>query len=165
MTSETAIETKASRLTSLAAWVVALTMIAIARPASAEHIYPPHVPANIVVPAGNKPYLKGHAVGTQNYICLPSGAGFAWTLFGPQATLLDDDFKQVITHYLSANPMEAGLPRATWQHSRDTSAVWAKLIEQSSDAAFVRSDAIPWLRLQMVGIQDGPTGGDRMTRT
>jgi hypothetical protein len=32
------------------------------------------VPANIAVPAGNKLFLIGHAVGTQNYICLPMGA-------------------------------------------------------------------------------------------
>jgi hypothetical protein len=31
--------------------------------------------------------MKFNTIGTQNYICLPSGAGFARTLFGPQATL------------------------------------------------------------------------------
>ena len=86
------------------------------------------VPTNIQVPAGNKAFLDGHAVGTQNYICLPSGTGFAWTFFGPQATLFDDDDEQVITHFLSPNPDEGGTPRATWQHSQDTSAVWAMSI-------------------------------------
>ena len=108
---------------------------------------------------------KGHAVGTQNYVCLPSATGVAWTLFGPQATLFDDDNKQIITHFLSRNPDEAGLARATWQHSRDTSAVWASLFSQSSDPAFVASGAIPWFLLQVVGDEYGPTGGDNLTRT
>ena len=43
------------------------------QPAHAYYVTPPRVPSNIQVPAGNKVFLKGHAVGTQNYICLPSG--------------------------------------------------------------------------------------------
>ena len=78
--------------------------VSLPQPAHADHVTPPPVPANIQVPAGNKAFLEGHAVGTQNYICLPSGTGFAWTFFGPQATLFDDDDKQVITHFLSPNP-------------------------------------------------------------
>ena len=116
-------------------------------------------PPTIRVQAGNRPLLKGHAVGTQNYVCLPSATGFAWTLFGPQATLFDDDDKQTITHFLSSNPDEAGLARPTWQHSRDTSTVWASLFSQSSDPAFVASGAIPWFLLQVVGDEYGPTGG------
>jgi hypothetical protein len=42
--------------------------------------------------------LVGHTVGTQNYICLPSGSGFKFVLFTPQATLFDDQGKQIITH-------------------------------------------------------------------
>lgn len=166
MKNETTHETKVSRLTPLAAWVAAIAIVFIAQPAHADHVTPPNMPAEIQVPAGNKPYLMGHAVGTQNYICLPSGAGFAWTLFGPQATLFDDDFKQVITHFLSPNPYEPGAPpRATWQHSRDTSETWAVMTHQSSDPVFVRAGAIPWFRLQKVGVQDGPTGGHKLTRT
>jgi hypothetical protein len=99
--------------------------------AYADAVTPPPVPANIQVPAGNKVFLVGHAVGTQNYSCLPAGvdaAGhprFAWTLFTPQATLFADNRKEVITHYFSPNPSEAspnpfanGLIRATWQDSR-----------------------------------------------
>ncbi len=43
------------------------------------------VPIEIVVPAGHKPFLRGHAVGTQNYMCLPfpipspSPSGYAWS--------------------------------------------------------------------------------------
>ena len=56
----------------------------------------------------------------------------------------------------------SGTPRATWQDSRDTSAVWAFA---PSANQFVVPGAIPWLRLQVVGTQSGPTGGDRLTAT
>jgi hypothetical protein len=86
-------------------------------------------------------------------------------LFGPQATLFNDDGMQIITHFLSPNPDEGGMVRATWQHSRDTSTVWAKRIVSSSDPAFVESEAIPWLLLEVVGEDVGPTGGHRLTET
>src|SRR4030088_1834434 len=78
-------------------------------------ITPPRVPANIQVPAGNKVFLVGHAVGTQNYVCLPSGTGFNFVLFTPQATLFSDHDKQITTHYFSPNPFEGGTIRATWR--------------------------------------------------
>src|SRR4029450_3051267 len=95
----------------------------------------------------------------------PDASGFAWTFFGPQATLFNDDFKQVITHFLSSNPFEGGTPRATWQHSRAQSALWGRAIATSSDPKFVRKGAIPWLLLQVVGGQDGPTFGGKLTAT
>ena len=123
------------------------------------------MPSDIQVGAGNKAFLAGHAIGAQDYICLPSSAGFAWTVFGPQATLFNGNNKQIITHFLSANPSEGGLPRATWQHSADTSTVWALAIATSSDPSFVAPGAIPWLLLQVVGAHDGPTGGHRLSAT
>jgi len=130
--------------------------------ARADQLTPPTVPTSIQAPAGNKVFLVGHAVGTQNYICLPAAtsSGFAWTLFGPQATLFDDQGKQIITHFLSANPAEAGTPRATWQHSKDTSAVWALAIANAAVP-----DAIPLLLLRVVGAQEGTIGSDRLTDT
>jgi hypothetical protein len=86
-------------------------------------------------------------------------------LFGPQATLFNDDGRQIITHFLSPNPDEGGMARATWQHSRDTSTVWAKKIASFSDPAVVESGAIPWLLLEVVGEDLGPTGGHRLTET
>jgi hypothetical protein len=130
-----------------------------------KHLRPHDVPNGLEVPAGNRPFLLGHATGTQNYICLSSGSGFAWTFFGPQATLFNDDNRQIITHFLSSNPDEDGTARATWQHSRDTSTVWAMAIASSSDPDFVEPGAIPWLLLQMVGAAPGPTGGHRLTET
>ena len=139
--------------------------VGAAQPARKERVTLPPVPDTIRAPAGNRAFLKGHATGTQDYICLPSGTGFAWQFFGPQATLSDDHLKQITTHFLSPNPFEGGTPRATWQHSRDTSAVWALAIATSSDPAFVQSGAIPWLLLQKAGSQDGPTNGDTLTGT
>jgi hypothetical protein len=135
------------------------------RLASADKVTPPPVPGNLEVEAGNKAYLEGHAIGTQNYICLPTTTGFAWTLFGPQATLFRDNDKQIITHFLGPNPDEAGTLRATWQHSADTSSVWARAIQPSTDPAFVAPGAIPWLLLEVVGREDGPTGGEKLSET
>ena len=148
--------------------------------AYADAVTPPPAPANIQVPAGNKAFLVGHAIGTQNYSCLPAGvdaAGhprFAWTLFTPQATLFADNLKEVATHYFSPNPFEVspnpfadGPVRATWQDSKDTSTVWGKVVpgDSSSDSAFVAPGAIAWLKITVVGAEDGPTGGDALTPT
>jgi hypothetical protein len=131
--------------------------------ARAQREAPPPVPVSIQVPAGHRLFLAGHAVGTQNYICLASGGGFAWTFFGPQATLFHNEARQVITHFLSANPDEAGILRATWQHSVDTSAVWARALASYAEPDFVAPGSIPWLLLEVVGEEDGPTGGRRLT--
>ena len=133
--------------------------------ARADHVTPPRVPSAIQAPPGTKAFLEGHAVGTQNYICLPSASGFAWTFFGPQATLFKGNGGQIITHFLSPNPDEGGVARATWQHSKDTSTIWAVAIASSSDPKFVAPGAIPWLLLRVVGDQTGPTGGDQLLET
>jgi hypothetical protein len=169
--------------TVLAAAVTAL----LAQPAAAGEITPPRVPPNIEVPAGNRAFFEGHGVGTQNYVCTPSASsssGFAYVLFTPEATLFDDE-EQVTTHFFSPNPFEentsaalvaVGPIRATWQHSKDSSTVWGKvrprdpaipgdLGDSSSDPAFVKKGAIAWLKVTVVGAQDGPDGGDSLTRT
>ena len=149
----------------LTAYATALAVaftVSLSQPAHADRVSPPPVPSNLQVPAGNKAFLKGHAVGTQQYICLSPGTSVPWAFFGPQATLFDDYDKQVTTHFLSPNPLESDLPRATWQHSRDTSTVWAMPIPSAS---VPQLNAIPWLLLQVVGVQEGPTGGDKLTAT
>jgi hypothetical protein len=90
-------------------------------------------------------------------------SGFAWAFFGPQATLTDDGQQQIMTHFLSPNPGEGGTPRPTWQDSQDTSRVWAKAMATTSDPAFVAPGAIPWLLLQVVAAQSGPTNGNALT--
>ena len=125
---------------------------------------PPPVPDNVQVPAGNRLYLIGHAVGTQDYVCLPAGDGVKFTLITPQATLFDRQ-EQITTHYFSPNPAEGGTIRATWQHSRDSSTVWGRVSQSSSDSAFVAPGAIPWLLVQAIGAREGPHRGDELTAT
>jgi hypothetical protein len=150
--------------------------VALPHPAYADDVTPPPVPANIKAPAGNEVYFVGHGVGTQNYVCLPSATGVAFTLFTPEATLLSDDGKQITTHFFSPNPFEqntnpavsaAGTIRATWQHSRDTSTVWGQVKpgNSSSDPGFVAPNAIAWLLVTVVGADNGPTGGDALAET
>jgi len=143
--------------------LLAAPALAAPQPLLNPSIVPPAVPVNIQAPADVRPFLQGHAVGTQNYICLPSGSGFSWALFGPQATLFTSADEQIVTHFLSANPDEAGTPRPTWQSSRDTSAVWGLAIGASSDSDYVAPGAIPWVLLSVEGRRDGPTGGNKLT--
>jgi hypothetical protein len=142
---------------------------------AANTITVPAVPQNIVVDAtANKVFFVGHATGTQNYVCQPSGSGVAFVLFTPQATLFDDYGQQVITHFFSPNPKENntnpavvsdGAIRATWQF-KDTSSVWAKVNtgDASTDQNFVHEGAVAWLKLTAVGTLEGPTGGDKLTK-
>jgi hypothetical protein len=82
-----------SQITSRIRLIVCATAFAVALPraALADQIIVPPVPVEVAVDAGNVPFLLGHGVGTQNYVCLPSGAGVAFKLFTPEATLLGDD--------------------------------------------------------------------------
>ena len=146
--------------------VVLMCLVTVTLPVRASFDIPtPTVPGNIAVPAGFTPFLLGHAEGTQNYSCVPSGKGVAWTLYGPQATLFDDAAGQMMTHFLSPNPDEGGALRATWQDSHDTSRVWAMAVDSSTDPAFVAPGAIAWLLLRVVGSELGPGFGDKLTGT
>jgi hypothetical protein len=146
------------------ATALALALTAVLPQAVSAHDSTPPVPDGLEVPAGNRLFLVGHALGTQNYICRPSGTAFMWTLFTPQATLFDDDGRQLTTHFFSPNP-EENLVRPAWQHSRDTSTFWGRAIASSTDANFVEPGAIPWLKLERAGTAEGPTGGDRLAVT
>src|SRR5512135_2404673 len=144
-----------------------ITAFAASSPQAAKpgDITPPPLPAGMApVPAGNKLFLGTHGVGTQNYVCRPSGTGVAYVLFTPEATLSGEDGGQVITHNFSPNPFEPntdpkvvanGTIRATWQY-RDTSIVWAKVhandpITGKKGAVTVDTTAIAWLLLDGVG--------------
>jgi hypothetical protein len=100
----------------------------------------------INVPAGNKLYLQGHAVGVQIYAC----NGSAWTLTGPRATLYKDNGTPFITHF--AGP--------TWQH-KDGSTVVGQL---AASPMPVDPTAIPWLLLSAKSTAPG-VDGDRLVRT
>ncbi len=142
----------------LAAWL---------QPAFADTVTPPAVPDGLGVEAGNTPFLVGHAFGTQNYVCLPSGAGFAYSLFTPEATLLDGEGEQIITHFFSpdVDPSDNGTIRATWEDSRDSSRFFGSVVKASTAAPFVADGAVAWLLLARAGTEPGPTGGDRLTKT
>lgn len=148
----------------LGAFVFAAVTLLSAAPhaASADKVVPPAVPPDLAVYSNEEAFLIAHAVGSQNYSCVPTTTGgVTWTLFGPQATLFAEDGGQIATHFLSANPIEGGLPRASWQDSRDTSTVWAAMTK----AVIVDQTAIPWFLLRRVGMQYGPTYGDRFVQT
>jgi hypothetical protein len=140
----------------------------------------PATPDAITPPAGNSAFLVGHAVGTQGYVCLPSGSGASWTVNNarPEATLFTNtsgEAVQIITHFLShvENPNDVGPkpPRfgdATWQSSIDGSKVWAektKAIHAGSDASCPEAGAIDCLLLQAIGSEPGPAGGQILTKT
>jgi hypothetical protein len=162
---------QAALLLLCAAALVTASLFALAQQVYAADVAPPAVPANLAVPEGNQAFLVGHAVGTQNYVCRPfaeSPTGVAFRLFTPQATLFDDEGKQIITHFFSPNPAEGGTVRPAWQDSKDTSRVWAMMAQAthtSSDPAYVQPGAVAWLLLTVVGNQTGPSGGDRLTKT
>ena len=63
-----------------------LTLAVMSSPVEAsERLEPPAVPDAIRVPAGHVPFLAGHAVGTQGYVCVVKNAQYSWAPFGPQA--------------------------------------------------------------------------------
>jgi hypothetical protein len=182
-TSETQTMCRILRIACATALAVAFA-VALPQPARAANVTPPRVPQKVEVPSGNTAFLVGHGVGTQNYICLPTGPdSAAYTLFTPEATLFEpeDNTKQLITHFFSPNrtPTERGEKkgtiRVTWQDSQDTSTVWAKLdtnpdgsfasASPSSDPDFVAKGAVNWLRLKAVGAEVGPDGGDTLSDT
>ena len=138
-----------------------------------DDVTPPQVPDVVKVEAGFVPFLVGHADGTQNYVCRPSGTGFAYALFTPEATLFNGHGKQLITHYFSPNPEEANtdprvdgnlMIRATWQHL-DTSTIWAAVHQNPTGVAIVDKESIAWVLLDVVGNLDGPTGGATLSQT
>ena len=134
-----------------------------------------------ITPAeGNSVFLAGHGVGTQGYVCLPSGSGASWTVNNarPEATLFTNVFGakfQIITHFLSPveNPNDVGPkpPRfgdVTWQSSLDSSRVWAQktnFVPAGSEASCPNAGAIDCLLLQTIGSDQGPTGGKILAAT
>jgi protein-S-isoprenylcysteine O-methyltransferase Ste14 len=156
------------RMRHVAAVALGATLAAPRISLADDHITRPPVPPSLEVSDAYKPFLVGHASGTQNYICAPAAtpAGVDWLFIGPQATLFDDEAKQILTHFQSTNAvLQGGVIDATWQHSRDTSRVWARKLVGSSDPAYVAPGAIEWLLLGATGTQAGPTGGDRLVAT
>lgn len=137
-------------------------------------------PGAFPLPPGTSEFLATRGVGTQGYVCLPSGSGASWTVNNarPEATLFTNLFGaafQVITHFLSPvqNPNDIGPkpPRfgdVTWQSSFDSSKVWAQktnFITAGTDESCPNAGAIDCLLLQTIGSEQGPTGGKTLTKT
>ena len=152
--------------------------------AAAQTVTPPPTPTLITPPAGNTAFAVGHAVGTQGYVCLPTGPGAStasWTINGrPEATLFTKVFGQdvqIITHFLSPdeNPKDPTKPvpfgNATWQSSFDSSRVWAAVLNDNVVIAGTdpqscpNSGSIPCLMLETVGSKAGPTRGTFLSKT
>ena len=150
-------------LTACATALAVAFTVSLPQSAHAEKVTPPPVPAGLEVSSDFEAFLVGHAIGTQNYVCQPSGGSFAFVLFTPQATLFNDADHQIITHFFSPNPDELGTIRATWENSRDTSTIWAAVVPDGS--ATVDPNSIAWLKLAVVGAEDGPTGGGKLSDT
>jgi Protein of unknown function (DUF3455) len=126
-----------------AAAALSLTQVAQAGPPT------PAVPGEIQVPAGNKVFLVGHAVGVQIYSCNASAGGFGWGFVAPRANLYNDNGKLIITHF--AGP--------TWQ-AKDGSTV----VGRAEASVTVDASAIPWVRLAAASTAAGPDG-DRLVHT
>jgi len=101
--------------------------------------------AAIAVPAGNKEYLVGHAVGVQVYRC----DGSVWTFVAPRADLYGDNGKRIAIHF--AGP--------TWQ-AKDGSRVSGTVVARAT----VDDRSIPWLLLAATSTSVG-ADGDRLTHT
>ena len=116
------------------------------------------IPENLQVPTGNHVVLTALAEGSQNYVCLPGkdGAGFAWALFGPQATLFDakQPDAPIGTHFSAADA--GGTVRPSWQ-ANDGSRVRGTL---QATATTGGADNIPWLLLKTTA-EKGKAGGSR----
>ncbi len=132
-----------------AAAALSVTQAAQAAPVARAGPPAPAVPGEIQVPAGNKVFLVGHAVGVQIYSCNASAGGFAWGFVAPRANLYNDHGKLIITHF--AGP--------TWQ-AKDGSTV----VGRAEASVTVDATAIPWVRLAAASTAAGPDG-DRLVHT
>lgn len=148
----------------LTAGLIAGVLIVPGAARAQDRIMRPVVPAEIELSSDYKLFFFGHAVGTQNYMCAPAAtpSGVDWFFIGPQATLFNSNGEQVVTHFLSRNPLQNDALQATWQHSQDSSKVWARRLRGSVDPAYVAPDAIEWLLLEGTGPEAGPTGGIKL---
>jgi Protein of unknown function (DUF3455) len=110
---------------------------------------PPVVPGAIQVPAGNKVFLVGHAVGVQIYSCNATSSGYRWDFVAPRADLYGDNGKPLATHF--AGP--------TWR-ANDGSSVRGQVVDRFT----VDATAVPWLLLSAASTAAG-ADGDRLVAT
>lgn len=165
--------------------VLAVSGVALAQDNKGEAALNVFIPSpvtsvTITPPIGNSAFLLGHGVGTQGYVCLPSGTGASWTVNNarPEATLFTNLFgeaQQITTHFLSPNtnpnkfaPSPLPFGNATWQSSFDSSKVWAQtqhFVSAGSEPSCPNTGSIACLLLQVIGEEEGPAGGGLLTKT
>src|SRR5207249_8591710 len=107
-------------------------------------------------------------------------AGASCTVDGarPEAALFTHLFGEAVhifTHFLSpvvypndSGPKPSRFGDVTWQSSFDSSRVWAqkqKFVTAGTEASCPNSGAIDCLLLQVIGSDEGPTGGRLLTKT
>jgi hypothetical protein len=124
----------------LAGLVTLAATLPLAQAAQAQQPASPH---SLLPPAGNFPYLVGHATGVQIYQCSATPTGPAWTFVAPRANLTDNRGRLIITHF--------GGP--TWQ-ANDGSKVVGTLVSSRT----VSPTAIAWLLLSTTATP-APQGG------
>jgi hypothetical protein len=177
--------TKTTKTTSMRKMLVAALAfglaIGIVPQAKAQRIASPPTSTTIAAPEGATAFLLGQAkIGTQGYVCLPTATGASWTVNNsrPEATLFTTFFGkdyQIITHFLSPNthpnkfaPTPIAFGNATWQSSFDSSKVWAQTlhsVQAGTEESCPNAGSIACLILQVIGAEEGPTGGKLLTRT
>ena len=122
-------------------------MLAIVGSAFADPIAPPEGAEDIAPPAGHRPYLVLHAVGTQTYTCTEAGT---WsTASVPVADLFAENGKKIGVH--SAGPR--------WELKDGSFVHAARVSGVTKDAT-----AIAWLLLQATNKGAG-ADGDRLAKT
>jgi hypothetical protein len=141
--------TRFSRSRRLAAAAIAATAVLATAQAAQAEPPEPTIPQDIVVPAGTKLFLVGHAVGVQIYRCnATADGGYRWGFVGPRADLYGDNGKLIATHF--AGP--------SWQ-AMDGSKAVGSLVRPAP----VDPTAIPWLLLSATGTAGAD--GDRLAGT
>jgi hypothetical protein len=104
----------------------------------------PAVPASIALPDSQAPVFRVHAKGFQNYTCANAGGTPKWTLTGPEAQLLDDDSRQVGTHYAVRDAGSS--PSPGWRLSDGSEIVGAKVAGVDAPDG----QGVQWLLLKVV---------------
>ena len=118
---------------------------AVASDTEALKLKAPSVPANLVVPDGNRLAFRLNAVGVQIYACQANTAGvLGWAFQAPEADLFNARGRFAGKHYKGP----------TWEGLDGSTVVGSKLAASPVDAT-----AIPWLLLQATS----HTGDGRMS--
>jgi len=120
---------------------------------AADAAQAPPVDTTKITPTSGKVFLVGHGKGVQKYRCTASADNttFTWAFVEPQADLIDDNGKLIVTH--SQGPTWTAVPP-------DGSAV---KLAAGKTAAKVDSPAptrdIPWLLVPVEAVPNSATTG------